>query len=112
MISLISTIISSAYPACAIVLMILSVVLIVPQISVAFRRFHDINRSGWNVFWSLVILWGGIFFVNIDINESVLSFLILETGNVLFMIFNFIRAGTKGENRYGKNPIYDESVCS
>ena len=50
---------------------------IIPSLSVTIRRLHDVNKSGWNMLWSLTIV--GIFYV-----------LYLE-----------IKKGNDGPNNYG-----------
>ena len=52
-----------------------------PLLSVAVRRFHDMNKSGWLVLWSLVPFIGA-FIV-----------LIMLAGD-----------GTKGKNKFGPKP--------
>ena len=52
-----------------------------PLLSVAVRRFHDMNKSGWSVLWSLVPFIGA-FIV-----------LIMLAGD-----------GTKGKNKFGPKP--------
>lgn len=56
--------------------------LIIPYFSVAVRRLHDINRSGW---W----LWLG---------------LIPFVGALVLLVWNCMR-GTDGNNRFGPNPL-------
>jgi uncharacterized membrane protein YhaH (DUF805 family) len=38
----------------------ISLALILPGLAVAVRRMHDIGKSGWNLFWALLPLVGGI----------------------------------------------------
>jgi uncharacterized membrane protein YhaH (DUF805 family) len=35
---------------------IVSLALLIPSITVAARRMHDINKSGWNQLWPLTII--------------------------------------------------------
>ena len=35
---------------------IASLILLLPNLSVMVRRFHDINKSGWNYFWCFTII--------------------------------------------------------
>ena len=56
---------------------IFNLVCIIPSISVTVRRLHDVNKSGWNILWSLTII--GVFYV-----------LYLE-----------IIKGNEGDNHYG-----------
>lgn len=34
---------------------------LIPSLSLTIRRLHDVNKSGWNMLWSLTIV--GIFYV-------------------------------------------------
>lgn len=61
--------------------LILAAVVIVPNLSLIVRRFHDLGMSGWYAFLLLIP------FVNF----------------VVAIILAF-RPGQKGENRYGKDP--------
>ena len=61
---------------------ILSLALILPGVAVMIRRFHDINKSGWNYFWSLTII--GVFPV------------------LYWLVF---KAGDNGSNSYGVDPL-------
>jgi uncharacterized membrane protein YhaH (DUF805 family) len=56
--------------------------LFIPQISVAVRRLHDLNRSGWWLWLSLIPILGAL----------------------VLLIWNCMR-GTDGNNRYGPNPL-------
>ena len=65
---------------------ILSLALILPGVAVMIRRFHDINKSGWNYFWSLTIV--GVFPV------------------LYWLVF---KAGDNGGNSYGVDPLSNNS---
>ena len=65
---------------------LLSLALLLPGAAVMIRRFHDINKSGWNYFWSLTII--GVFPV------------------LYWLIF---KAGDNGSNSYGANPLTNSS---
>lgn len=65
---------------------ILSLALILPGVAVMIRRFHDINKSGWNYFWSLTII--GVFPV------------------LYWLVF---KAGDNGSNSYGVDPLSSSS---
>jgi uncharacterized membrane protein YhaH (DUF805 family) len=54
---------------------------LVPSIAVSVRRLHDIDRSGWWVFISLIPLIGAI----------------------ILLVFN-VTEGTRGPNRFGPDP--------
>ena len=55
--------------------------LFIATMSLTARRLHDVDRSGWWVFIVLTII-----------------------GIIPFLIWQFSR-GTKGENRFGKDPL-------
>ena len=55
--------------------------LIIPSISVAVRRLHDIDKSGWFYFVQLIPAVGGFIF-----------------------LYFMIKDGTPGSNQYGNNP--------
>ncbi len=44
----------------ALVIDLINLVIVVPAITVAVRRFHDTNRSAWNLLWSLLPIIGWI----------------------------------------------------
>ena len=57
---------------------IFQILCIIPSLSVTIRRLHDVNKSGWNMLWSLTIV--GIFYV-------------------LYLV---IKKGNDGPNNYGE----------
>ncbi len=60
--------------------------LMLPQISAAVRRLHDLGHSGWWYLIGLIPFAGGL---------------------ILLALFCF--EGTPGENRFGPNPLAFES---
>ena len=52
--------------------------LLLPNIAVGIRRMHDIDKSGWNLLWSLIPILGG-----------------------LYVLYLTVQPGTAGPNRYG-----------
>jgi len=58
-----------------------SLAMLIPTISVAVRRLHDIGKSGW----------------------AVLLFLVPIIGQLILIIW-FATEGVKGPNEYGENP--------
>ena len=56
---------------------IFNIVCIIPSLSLSVRRLHDVNKSGWNILWSLTII--GIF----------------------YLIYLNIIKGSEGDNHYG-----------
>lgn len=69
-------------PILGIIFAIGFIVLIIPSLAVAIRRFHDIDKSGW---WILV---GFI---------PIVGFIL--------MIYFFTQKGTEGDNRFGPDPL-------
>lgn len=59
--------------------------LLAPSLAVAFRRFHDIDRSAWWVLIGLIPIIGAI-----------------------VVIYWAAQPGTKGPNRFGPDPIAEE----
>ncbi len=64
-------------------LTVASLGLIIPHLAVVVRRLHDINKSGWNFFWSLIPL----------------------VGTILLIVW-FCKDSDKGANQYGVSPKY------
>ena len=58
------------------------VISIIPLFTASFRRLHDCNKSGAYLFFSFIPFIGS-----------------------LIVIFMLILEGTKGKNRFGKNPL-------
>lgn len=58
-----------------------SLVALIPGVAVTIRRLHDTDRSGWNVLWALVPLFGA-----------------------LLLLVYYIAEGTRGPNRFGPDP--------
>ena len=54
---------------------------IIPSYSVMVRRFHDVNRSGWNYFWAFT----GIGYI--------------------YILYLECKKGDVGDNRFGKPPL-------
>ena len=65
----------------SIVTLVISLLLLVPGLAVAFRRLHDTGKSGW---WILIAL-------------------IPLVGEILLIVF-FATDSQPGENKYGPNP--------
>lgn len=58
-----------------------SLVATIPGVAVTIRRLHDTDRSGWNLLWALVPLFGA-----------------------LLLLVYYIGEGTPGPNRFGADP--------
>ncbi len=74
--------ISMILPFLAMLSMVFSLATIIPSITVAIRRLHDIDRSGW---WILI------------------GFIPL-IGTIVLLIF-FVKQGTEGPNDFGDDPL-------
>jgi uncharacterized membrane protein YhaH (DUF805 family) len=64
--------------------MLYCIAIIIPTIAISVRRLHDINRTGWLYLLILVCFLGS-----------------------LALIVLYIIPGTKGENKYGPDPIQE-----
>ena len=45
-------------------------VTLIPSFSVTIRRLHDINKSGWNLLWLLIPLFGAVYIIILNILKS------------------------------------------
>lgn len=74
-------------PASNIMVTIFYLIMLVPNLSVSVRRLHDIGKSGWYMFLSLIPLIGGLILLIWSLMDS-----------------------EPGENQYGKNPKEGENL--
>ncbi len=58
-----------------------SLAAVIPGVAVTIRRLHDTDRSGWNILWGLVPLFGA-----------------------LLLLVYYIGDGTPGPNSFGPDP--------
>ena len=63
-------------------LFIIQLVFIALNVSVMVRRFHDINKSGWNYFWCFTVI-----------------------GIIPVIYWLCFKKGDDKKNSYGKNPL-------
>lgn len=56
--------------------------ILLPYLGVGVRRLHDLNKSGWWLLISLIPIIG-----------------------VIILIFWFVQQGTRGQNRFGADPL-------
>lgn len=61
--------------------LITAFICMIPSISVAIRRLHDVNRSGWSWLWAFTII------------------------GVIPVLYWSVKAGDDGKNYYGVNPL-------
>ena len=86
-------------------LAIFIIAIIIPWISVAVRRLHDINKSGW--FVALPLPAGvieAIFSVNRQTTFEII-FAVIGFGCSIYLIVLYCTAGDSKQNRFGKNPL-------
>ena len=77
-------------------LMIVLIILVfIGDITLAVRRLHDLNLSGW---WYLPIA-----ILNISSDSVILNLI-----EFVFYIFLIFKRGTVGENKYGADPLSNE----
>ena len=66
--------IAGIIPELIVLAYIYEVLVIIPGLSVAIRRLHDINKSGWNYLWILVPIAGPIlliiYYCTASVNEN------------------------------------------
>lgn len=79
----------------------------VASIAVTWRRFHDMNLSGW---WYLAFLVYGLvvdILLELPTISETLDIIIISAGllNIVLIILVFTKRGTKGENRYGDDLV-------
>lgn len=74
-------------PASNIMVTIFYLIMLVPNLSVSVRRLHDIGKSGWYMFLSLIPLIGGLILLVWALMDS-----------------------EPGKNQYGKNPKDEENL--
>ena len=85
--------------------MIFILVVLIPWISVAARRLHDINKSGW--FQAIPIPAGILETIFAESRQESLEIIFLIIGLLcyVYLIILLCTAGDGKENRFGKNPL-------
>lgn len=90
---------------------ILFLAMIVPGLSIWFRRIHDLNYSGWWIFipsisYSVCMIALGY------VAQGGFSYLVFTAMGALSAIIYFVvwlkamfQKGTKGDNKYGSDPL-------
>lgn len=80
-VSIVTSVIDAILGTLGIVGLVVSLALLLPGISVAIRRLHDLDRTGW---WMLIALTG--------------------IGMILLIVWDCMK-GTTGSNRFGADPL-------
>ena len=93
---------------------LLGLALLIPSISLATRRLHDINKSGWwQLLWLLPVAIGIIIALVswiADLHDwafygTAIAILIVFTLIVVvLLIYWYVRQGDDGSNKYGEDP--------
>ena len=94
----------AAYPF-AFLLGAFVIAIIIPWLSVAVRRLHDINKSGW---WVALPLPAGIIETIFSVNRQTtfeIIFAVIGFGCSIYLIILYCTAGDSKQNRFGKNPL-------
>lgn len=91
---------------------------IIPTMAVTVRRFHDFNKSGWNLLWLIIACISSIliilyFSLGGDPETQTIRYLFVVAFacNVVGLIVVLIWPITKsfdGENQYGPSPMYKD----
>ncbi len=83
-------------------------VLFIPNTTLCIRRLHDIGKSGWFMFFPLVVILGLLALAHLfNLKTSIISaFMILLAIIVVLIYFCllFVRNGDDGPNQYGPDP--------
>ncbi|MEJ1969059.1 MAG: DUF805 domain-containing protein [Rhizomicrobium sp.] len=98
---------------------LISLVLFLPRISVAVRRLHDVNRSGWvlgGLFLYILVAGAMLGFYIYSLGGATPSFagpigivgIVLFLGLFAWLVYLFVLSvvkGTTGPNAYGEDPL-------
>lgn len=99
---------------------LIALALVIPSITVAVRRCHDLNRTGWLLLApALMIILGGIVLAlafsgqrEIIMYLAVFMLVIGCIGGIALSIY-FIFPGTQGPNKYGEGPyVFTENKAT
>ena len=91
----------------------LNLVLILPSLTVAVRRLHDTDRSGWWLFFFVIPLFVAVMFGvalargNEALDDMTAFLVVGAIGSaivIIALIVFMIQPGTPGPNRYGPDP--------
>lgn len=90
------------------------ILLAIISIKQYIKRLHDINLSGWNIFYFYLIpitigtVAGIILVINEKLDDYLIEYRILTAIlgiiQVIFILYVYLKRGTMGENDYGPEP--------
>ena len=91
---------------------IISIVFLLPTISVTVRRLHDVNKSGWWQLWLCIVPFVTLIWIDLptDATEAFegVTILVLFAVTIISIIV-YIRwmvlKGADEDNRFGSNPL-------
>ncbi len=98
-----------------IVLVIISLVLLLPDLGVTIRRLHDTGRSGWwvvppIVFYILILVLSILISMNpesaLSMGLALMLFYLALLASGIILIVWLCQDSYHGENRYGRSPKY------
>lgn len=92
-------------------------VLIIPSVNMSIRRLHDLDFGGWwFALFSTIALASCMLFIYYvidtdgEISKGILSLLILAVFSYFFFFGFACKRGTKGTNRFGRDPLGNEAL--
>ena len=90
-------------PFFSIILLAFGIIYIILDLAVTIRRIHDVNKSGWWLLW-LLLAFAGLAVLSMIAGWSWLLVVIAPLW-VIFAGWLGFFPGTKGENRFGSDPV-------
>ncbi len=86
---------------------IFAIATLIPSLAVTWRRFHDINKSGWwcLLMFAIMVIGGAFIGAGIVISAGLVGLGILALlGGLIWNIIWAATPGDMGENQYGPDP--------
>ena len=89
---------------------IISLLILIPSISVGVRRLHDINKSGLLLLAPIAFFAVGGFIAAAGGEDFGMSIIVLGFIFTLYLTYLMIKKGDESDNQYGPNPLIEEST--
>ena len=89
---------------------IISLLILIPSISVGVRRLHDINKSGLILLVPIAFFAVGGFIAAAGGEDFGMIIIVLGFIFTLYLTYLMIKKGDESDNQYGANPISEEST--